>query len=291
MTSTDLAPIGMQDTPDGMEPCSVCGIPTTGPSTRFPVLGRIVATPGGQRTENVPDGAKVDLPTCSDCVSIQATATAIVTAHPGLRRALGSVATWHVTASLYGLSALGHRLPGPDIAADRLGALVHRLIAPGAAVTFSRRFSPVVLPGASTKLSARSRWSAVTPEVLAECRAAALDWFADTRPARAFEHPGGGQCAWCGTSTAMGRRPSEAWSGDLCRTCAAVKHDGGSFTDAMWQAIDADKSIRRRIPYRPDINGVKPWSQRRGGDGTPWSHLGGIDALREEVAHLVGVTL
>lgn len=270
-----------------MAPCGVCGIPTTGPTSDYPVLSRLIETAAGRRTEPVADGASLALPTCSDCLGIQATAGAIIAAHPGLVRHLGTVATWQTTTALYALSALGHTLPGPDIAPDRLGALVRRLAAPGALMAFSRRFSPMWLADASPNHSARARWSAVPVDALTACRAAALDWFGDGRPARSIPHPSGGRCDWCGTSESWRRRPSEAWFGSLCRACAAVCDGGGSSYDAMWQAIDADQAIRRRVPYRPDLTGVVPWSQRGGGDGTPWSHLGGVEAVRERVANLL----
>ncbi|GAA5098861.1 hypothetical protein GCM10025760_34350 [Microbacterium yannicii] len=291
MTTADLAPIGFQATPEGMTPCAVCGIPTTGPTTDYPVFSRVVATAAGERADTMPKGASVALPTCSDCRDIEASAAAIVAAHPGLRRALGSVAAWQTTTALYGLSALGQPLPGQDIAPARLRDLVHRLAAPGAVVAYSRRFSPVWLADSATKLAARTPWSAVELDALAECRAAAVEWLADARPARPLAHPNGEHCAWCGTATAMGRRTSEAWIGKLCATCADVQSGGGTSDDALWQAVDPDRAIRRRMPRRPRIDGATPWRQRRGGNGAPWSHLGGVEALRRDVARLVGVTL
>ncbi|WP_285365475.1 hypothetical protein [Microbacterium sp. LMC-P-041] len=56
----------------------------------------------------------------------------------------------------------------------------------------------------------------------------------------------------------MGRRTSEAWFGKLCATCAAVKARGDLSHQAVWEAIDGDQSIRRRVPYRPDLTGVRP---------------------------------
>ncbi len=110
---------------------------------------------------------------------------------------------------------------------------------------------------------------------------------ADGRPMRALPHPGRLWCKWCGTATVPGRRVSEVWFGDLCATCHAVQESGGTSYDALWQAIDPDWAIRRRRADVPDIDGVRPFSQMPGGDGEPWSHLGGILALHEHVKRLV----
>jgi len=245
------------------------------------------ATGPTERVEEMADGAGIELPTCVHCRTIADTATAIVTAHPGLVRLLGSVATWQTTTALYALDALGRRLPAIDIAPERLGSLVRHLAAPGAATTYSRRFSPVMLADASTKHSARERWSAVPADVMDECRRGGADWMADGRPMRALPHPGRLRCKWCGTATVPGRRVSEVWFGDLCATCHAVQESGGTSYDALWQAIDPDWAIRRRRADVPDIDGVRPFSQMPGGDGEPWSHLGGILALHEHVKRLV----
>lgn len=151
----------------------------------------------------------------------------------------------------------------------------------------SRRFSPVRGLGATSKHSARTRWSAVDPVRLADCRRGAADALADARSPRALAHPSGARCDWCGTAKAKGRRTSEAWFGKLCAACATVKASGGLTHEAVWEAIDGDHAIRRRIPHRPDLTGVRPWSRDSGGDGTPWSHLGGVEALREHVSILV----
>lgn len=287
MATTDLAPIGLQATPDGMTPCAVCGVPATGPTTAYPILLRTVRTAIGERADALPDGASVDLPTCGDCRALDALAARIIAAHPGLTRALGTVASWRLRAALYALDATGQKLPSPDVDPARLGSLVHRLAVPGALATYSRRYSPAWLADATTKHSARSRWSAVHPHVLGDCRRGYVDWLADARPPRPITHPTRRRCDWCGTSTAMGRRLSEAWNGDLCGTCAAVQDSGGTSHDAVWQAIDARQTMRRHLPYRPDLNGVRPWSRGGGGDGTPWSHLGGVDAVRQRVAELI----
>ncbi len=287
MTSTDLSPIGLQATPDDSLPCAVCGIPTTGMTTMYPVHSRLFAMAAGERSQEMADGAGIDLPTCSDCQAIADTARVIVDAHPGLVRLLGTVALWQTTTALYALDAIGHRLPGPDITPARLGSLVRRLATPGAIVAYSRRFSPVMVAGASTKQAARERWSAVDPDALAECRIGAVDWMADGRPLRALQHPGRLRCDWCGTATALGRRVSEAWSGDLCATCASVKASGGVTYDALWEAVDPDRAIRRRRMVPPTLDGVRSYKQSGGGDGTAWSHLGGIVALHEHVTRLV----
>ncbi|MGV2985909.1 hypothetical protein ACNPNP_19635 [Microbacterium sp. AGC85] len=286
-TTTDLAPIGLQTTPDGMSPCAACGIPTTGATTAYPVLSRMITTAGGERADTMATGASVDLPTCDDCQDIGDVTARILADHPGLIRALGTVASWRLCAALYALDALGQRLPDPDISPERLAALVHRLADPGALVTYSRRFSPVWETGTSAKRSARARWSAVPPDALAECRRGAVDWLADARPPRSLPHPTGEWCQWCGTSTALGRRASEAWFGDLCGTCASVKSNGGDTYTALWDAVDPDRAIRRRSMSPPDLDGVRPWSRTGGGDGMPCSHHGGIDALRDRVAFLV----
>ncbi len=287
MTSTDLSPIGLTATPDGTLPCAVCGIPTTGSKAKYPVLSRIVPMASGERLEEMSAGAGIDLPTCSDCQGIAEQARTIVSAHRGLVRLLGTVATWQTTTALYALDTIGQPLPGPDIEPHRLGSLVHRLASPGAGTMYSRRFSPVMLADASTKFSARERWSAVDPVALADCRSGFLDWKADGRPIRALAHPGRRRCEWCGTATFPGRRVSEVWFGDLCAKCHAVQEAGGTSYEAMWEAIDPDRAIRRRRPYVPDIDGVRPYSQSPGGDGTPWSHLGGVLALHERVKRLV----
>lgn len=286
-TTTDLAPIGLQATPEGMIPCAACGIPATGPTTGYYVFTRMIETPKGERPDKMADGVTVELPTCGDCRAIGNLTGRIIAAHPELRRTLGSVAHWRLSTALYALDALDHPLPEPDITPARLGALVHRLADPGVAIMYSRRFSPVWALGATSKHSARTRWSAVDPARIADCRRGAADAIADARPPRPLPHPTGARCDWCGTAKAMGRRTSEAWFGKLCATCAAVKARGDLSHEAVWQAIDADQSIRRRLPYRPDLTGVRPWSQDSGGDGTPWSHLGGIESLREHVARLV----
>lgn len=286
-TATDLTPIGFQVTPTGMMPCAVCGLPTRGATTAYPVLGRIVETAAGQRSEPVSEGATADLPTCADCRDLDRRASLIVTAHPELRRTLGSVATWRLLTAMYALDALGHALPDPTIAPIRLRALVQRLAEPGARITYSRRFSPIWTASASMKVAARERWSTAGADALAEGRRGYIEWLADARPPRPLPHPTGDQCHWCGTSTVMARRTSEAWFGNLCATCSAVHVNGGLSHEAVWEAIDADRSIRRRTPYRPDLTGVRPWSQAHGGDGTPWSHLGGVDAMRERVAELI----
>lgn len=287
MTTTDLSPIGLQAIPDGHKPCAACGIPTTGKTTKYLILTRVIAMGTGERYEEMADGAGIDLAECSDCQAISEAAEAIVESHPGLVRHLGTVALWRTTTALYALDSIGHRLPSPDITPERLGSLVHRLAAPGALVAYSRRFSPVMEADASPKLSARERWSAVEPEALAECRRGAVDWMADGRPLRALPHPGRRRCDWCGTATAPGRRVSEAWFGDLCANCHAVEVSGGRSYEAFWRAIDPDLAIRRRRPIVPDIDGVRPYSQAPAGDGEPWSHLGGIVALHEHVKRLV----
>ncbi|WP_314431643.1 hypothetical protein [Microbacterium lacticum] len=287
MTSTDLAPIGLQAAPDGTLPCAVCGTPTTGPTTTYPVLSRILPMGDGERVEEVAPGSGVDLPTCSDCQGIAETARQIVAAHRGLVRLLGTVATWQTTTALYALDTIGQPIPGPDIEPHRLGSLVHRLAAPGTGTMYSRRFSPVMLAGSSTKLAARERWSAVDPSALADCRGGYLDWKADGRPIRALAHPGRRRCEWCGTATFPGRRVSEVWFGDLCAKCHAVHEAGGTSYEAMWEAIDPDRAIRRRRADVPDIDGVHSYSRAGGGNGEPWSHLGGIPALHEHVARLV----
>jgi hypothetical protein len=289
MTATDLSPLGMQTIPEGMNPCAACGVTTTGPMAKYPVHSRIVLIAGGERAEEMAAGAAIDLPTCADCQAIDDTAHAIVAANPGIVRALGTVATWRITTALYGLDVLGHRLPEPDIAPGRLGALIHRLSVPGAMARYSSRFSPVWLPDASTKYAARERWSAVGDAARDELRRGAVDWMQDGRPPRDLPHPQGHRCEWCGTATAPGRRTSEAWFDDLCVACATVKADGGRTYEALWEAIDPDHAIRRRRAELPDLDGVRSFSQSGGGDGTPWSHLhpGGAPALREHVARLV----
>lgn len=287
MTTTDLAPLGLQDTPDSMSPCAACGLPTTGPTTAYPVHGRIIGTPEVERFEEMRAGSTIDLPTCGACRDIEATAKAIIARHGSVGGARGSVAVWQTTAALYGLIVTGRTLPGPDIPHDRLTALVHRMSVPGAGVAYSRRFSPVWERGASTKHSARAPWSGANAEMVAACRAAALDWFVDSRPLRPMEKPDGGRCQWCGTATSPGRRLSEAWTGDHCASCAAIRDGGDDFQDAVWQAIDRNRAIRRRTPHRPAITGLVPWSQSRRGDGAPWSHLGGVEALRESVKALL----
>lgn len=285
--TTDLAPLGLRGTPIGTLPCAVCGIPTTGPKVKYPVLSRLITTAAGERTEEMADGAGIDLPTCSDCRGVAETARAIVTAHPGLVRLLGTVATWRTTTALYALDTLGKPLPGTGIEPHRLGSLVHRLAAPGAAATYSRRFSPVMLADASTKYAARERWSGIEPDALAECRVGYIDWKVDGRPARPLAHPGRLRCQWCGTATVSGHRVADVWFGDLCSTCHAVKETGGTSYEALWQAVDPDRAIRRRRMDPPTLDGVRSFKQSGGGDGTPWSHLGGIAALREHVARLV----
>ncbi|UPL12190.1 hypothetical protein [Microbacterium sufflavum] len=289
-TTTDLSPFGLRETPEGLLPCGACGIATT-PDRLTPhsVLSRIVAMPHGERAEDVKDGATVDLPTCDDCRALASTAEAIVTAHPHLRHSLGSVATWRVQSALYALSVLGHPISGPDIKPERLWALVNRLGMPGALAPYSRRFSPTWLPGATTKRSARERWSAVDPFVLSDCQRGIADVTVDMRPARALD---GGPCSWCGARSAYGRRTSEAWPGDgLCVTCWLTKRDGGGWYDAFVAYIDPDRAIRRHIPGTLDLDGIRPWSQSHGGTGTAWSHSGDRNALRQHVAHLVGITV
>lgn len=286
-TPTDLAPIGLQATPEGMSPCAACGIPATGPTIGYHVFTRMSETPKGELADKMADGATVDLPTCDDCRAIGDLAGRIIAAHPELPRALGTVASWRLRTALYALDALERPLPEPDITPARLSALVHRLADPGVAIMYSRRFSPVWSLGATSKHAARTRWSAVDPARLAGCRRGVVNAMADARPPRPLPHSTGARCDWCGTATAMGRRTSEAWFGKLCATCAAVKASGGLTHEAVWEAIDNDHAIRRRIPYRPDLTGVRPYSRDSGGDGTPWSHLGGVEALREHVAQLV----
>lgn len=277
--TTDLAPIGLQTTPGGMIPCAACGIPATGPTTTYPVLSRMIETAAGERADTMPGGATVDLPTCGDCQAVGDLAGRIVVAHPGLTHTLGTVASWRLRAALYALDALGQKLPSVDITPARLGALVHRLADPGALILYARRFAPVWETGASMKHSARTRWSAVHPPALTECRRGAADWMADARPPRPLLNPTGKPCQWCGTASAMGRRQSEAWFENFCRTCAAVKANGGDTYTALWDAVDPDRAIRRRSMTPPDLDGVRPWSRAGGGDGTPWSHLGGVEDI------------
>lgn len=290
-TTSDLSPIGLRETPDGLLPCAVCGI-ATAPAhlTEYAVLSRIIALPHGERTENVKDGATVDLPRCDDCRALARAAESIAAAHQHLRHSLGSVATWRVECALYALSVLGHPIPGPDISGPRLWALVNRLSMPGALTTYSRRFSPVWLSDATTKRSARERWSAVDPFVLRDCQRGIADVTVDMRPARALD---GGPCSWCGARSAYGRRKSEAWPGDgLCVTCWLTKRDGGSWYDAFVAYLDPDRAIRSRIPGTLDLEGIRPWSQARGrSDGTAWNHAGDRDALRQHVARLVGMSI
>lgn len=289
-TTTDLSPFGLCDAPDGLLPCHVCGIATEPERlTALPVLSRLHKTPGGDRSEAMKDGATVDLPTCSDCRALANTAKAIVAAHPHLRQALGSVATWRVESALYALSALGRPTPEPDISRERLRALADRLSMPGALATYSRRFSPTWLPGATTKQAARERWSAVDPYVLRDCQRGIADVTADLRPVRALD---GGPCSWCGARSAYGRRSSEAWPGDgLCVTCWLTKRDGGGWYDAFVEFIDPDRAIRRHIPGTLDLEGIRPWSQSHGGTGTAWSHSGDRDVLRQHVARLIGISV
>lgn len=287
MTSTDLARAGLLTTPDGTAPCAVCGIPATGPTVKYPVLSRLIEVRTGERSQAMADGASVDLPTCVDCQAISDTARAIVAEHPGITRLLGTVATWQITTSLYALRALGLPLPGPDIEPARLGSLIRRLATPGAMTMYVRKLSPVWLADATPTHAALEPWSAVSSNALGDCRAAVLDWKADGRPVRSLPHPQRRQCEWCGTATAIGRFTSEAWFGDLCVTCDGVKSTGGFSYDALWQAIDPDRAIRGRRAVPPDLDGVRPYSRGQGGDGAPWSHLGGIDALHEHVIRLV----
>ena len=286
-TTTDLSPFGLCDAPDGLLPCAVCGIATASAHlSEYPVLSRLYKTPGGDRSEAMKDGATVDLPTCSDCRALADTAKAIVAAHPHLRHALGSVATWRVESALYALSVLGRPTPEPKISRERLRALVDRLSMPGALATYSRRFSPTWLPGATTQQAARERWSAVDPYVLRACPHGIADVTADLRPVRALD---GGPCSWCGTRSAYGRRASEAWPGDggRCVTCSL----SASWYDAFTSWLDPDRAIRRHIPGTLDLEGIRPWSQTHGGTGTAWSHAGDRDVLRQHVATLVGVAL
>lgn len=289
-TTTDLSPFGLRDTPDGLLPCAVCGIATASAHlSEYPVLSRLHKTPGGERSESTADGANTSLPTCEDCRTLASTAQSIVAAHPHLRHSLGSVATWRVECVLHALSALGAPIPGPDISGPRLWALVNRLSIPGALTAYSRRFSPTWLAGATTRQSARERWSAVDPFVLSDCQRGIVDVTVDMRPARALD---GGPCSWCGTRSAYGRRASEAWPGDgLCVTCWIAKRDGGGWYDAFVEFIDPDRAIRRHIPGTLDLEGIRPWSQAHGGTGTAWSHAGDRDVLRQSVGRLVGVYL
>lgn len=136
------------------------------------------------------------------------------------------VATWRVQCAPCALSVLGRPIPSPDISGPRLWALLNRLSMPGALTPHSRRLSPVWLSDATTKRSARERWSAVDPFALRDCQRGIADVIVDIRPARALD---GGPCEWCGTRSAYGRRGSEAWPGDgLCVTCWITKRDGGS---------------------------------------------------------------
>ncbi|WP_448720525.1 hypothetical protein [Microbacterium natoriense] len=289
--TSDLSPIGLRETPEGLLPCAVCGIATASEHlTEYAVLSRLHKTPGGERSESIKDGASTSLPRCDDCRALTSTAQAIVAAHQHLRHSLGSVATWRVECVLYALSVLGHPIPGPDISGPRLWALVNRLSMPGALAPYSRRFSPVWLSDATTKRSARERWSAVDPFVLRDCQRGIADVTVDMRPARALD---GGPCSWCGTRSAYGRRASEAWPGDgLCVTCWMTKRDGGSWYDAFVAFIDPDRAIRRHVPGTLDLEGIRPWSQAHGrSDGTAWSHAGDRDALRQRVASLVGVSI
>ncbi|UJP10629.1 hypothetical protein L2X99_02850 [Microbacterium sp. KUDC0406] len=290
MTS-DLSPIGLRATPEGLLPCAVCGIATAPEHlTDYPVLSRLHATPGGERSETMQDGASTSLPTCDDCRALDSTAQSIATVHRHLRASLGSVATWRVQCALYALSALGAPIPDASVSGPQLSALVHRLSIPGALAAYSRRFSPTWLPDATTKQSARERWSAVDPFVIRDCQRGLVDVSVDMRPSRALD---GGPCAWCGTTSAHGRRKSEAWPGDgLCVTCWITKRDGGGWYDAFVAFIDPDRAIRRRVPGTLDLDGIRPWSQARGrSDGTAWNHAGDRDSLRQQVARLVGVTL
>lgn len=283
MTATIIQPLGIATLHAGSSACWACGLPVEGePTHPFRIVARLV---GGDRIEEFTTPVQQSFGECERCAARKQRAADIVESIPELRR-LGQT---HITAerfthALVTLDALETAEPQNWTAALVYAAL-ERLEAPGKALTWSSRWSPV--RGAD----ARADTCASEPFLYADhdaARRGLSQWFIDQLPPIPRPHPTGGGCALCGVSASLGRRPSESWTdvrGKLyCAVCAPIAEEGVTVKTmidmALLDVIDPNRTLRRKRPYAPHFKGVRAgFESGVAPSATPWSWVG-LDAVR-----------
>lgn len=160
---------------------------------------------------------------------------------------------------------------------------------------------PIWQDDARLGTAAAEPWLHIDADLRAEIRLQYADHLADRMPPRPVSCPTGG-CAWCGLGSVMAKRSAKPWTPHsmtpaslggngrtmavhLCPTCERIRDDGGSMRSSVLDLIDPDRALRRRVPYEPDVHGVRGWAVAGGGrsNAAPWAHLD-LDGLRALLA-------
>ena len=299
MTSatSHVRPLGIQTLRPDANTCWSCGTEVAGPADQsFHVLARVSRGGGlGESIQELSAGVVVMLGECDRCQDLRATAAGIVAEFPGLRR-LGSqhITAQRFTHALIALAALD--TPTVEWSEPAVRSALSRLESVGASMTWASRYSPVRASDAKDDEAASDdRWTFVNTDLLAEARAARLEFLIDGMPPRPQAHPANAACLVCGVDHVDARRQSEAWlpvtgkySGWLCRECAVYERDGMRVGQAMieravFDMLDPQRQYRRRRPDDPILKRSPLWIETgRKPSETRFAHLS-LDAVRRSL--------
>ncbi|WP_413543671.1 hypothetical protein [Citricoccus nitrophenolicus] len=161
-TTTATAPL-----PAGHLACRSCGVAVRKTASARPHAASIIGRDGasmsvplapGQRPRPVPT---VKVLKCADCTDREEYAARLLADHPRAAYALGGGAALHrLGAVLDALAATGRPMPDRDsLTSPELVALARNLTAPGVALQWVTRFSPVVVKGAELATCAAYPWA------------------------------------------------------------------------------------------------------------------------------------